>query len=384
MPDRASWWIGLLVLACSACARVEPEDLPDAWADAGPDGTTDATDPVVEAGPCVDGTCTSPPLNECEDAVHMRVYDSTGDCIDGTCVYGYRLTECAHGCVDGACVSSPCTDVDCTDPPGDHCVDSTTLRDYEGAGTCVDGTCSYPHTDVDCAETPDDGCVDDTTLRQYSGGGTCDALAAACDAPFMDTACPDWCLTDTCVECRSDTDCTGAEFCNGDHECEDPGCPPPIESCTTGSQDRRGCSGARIIGRTAAGTGGGVSISDDTCYASNRFDSSGSCWDAGADHSYRIYMRAGESMDVEVYADWGCVETSWDLTLKIFQNSGCTDTACTTRVFCEDYITSHTEHFTAPHDGWYIIVVDGTTAFDDEGDYDLDVTLTCIASDCEC
>lgn len=373
----------LVALLLAACAQVSEEG-PDVSMDV-PLDVADAADPTVEGGPCTrDGDCTSPPANECEDATHMRVYESPGTCEDGTCRYAYRVTECAHGCVDGSCVSGPCEGVDCSTPPDDHCVDAVTLRDYEGAGTCVDGTCSFPFTDVDCSETPADHCADDTTLRQYTGGGTCDALTAACTTPYTDTACPHYCLTDECVECRDDGDCTGTEFCNADNECEDAGCPPPVESCTNGSQSRSGCSGARVIGRTVAGTSSGFSISDDTCYASDDFDDSGSCYDAGADHSYRIYMRAGESMDVYVYADWGCVETWWDLTLKIYQNSGCSDTSCTTRAYCDDYISSHTEHFTAPHDGWYIIVVDGSTAFDDEGDYDLEVTLACLVAGCEC
>lgn len=92
-------------------------------------------------------------------------------------------------------------------------------------------------------------------------------------------------------------------------------------------------------------------------------------------------------MSVYTYADWSCSgydDMWWDLTLKIFQNSGCSDTACTTRVVCEEYISSHTESFAAPLDGWYFIVVDGTTAFDDEGDYDLRVNLTCAHADCDC
>jgi hypothetical protein len=40
--------------------------------------------------------------------------------------------------------------------------------------------------------------------------------------------------------------------------------------------------------------------------------------------------------------------------------------------------------YVAPRDGWIIIVADGSTAFDDEGDYTLRVTLTCGAGGCGC
>ena len=130
----------------------------------------------------------------------------------------------------------------------------------------------------------------------------------------------------------------------------------------------------------------GFSISSDTCYAYNRLDDSGSCYDAGADHTYRIYLRAGESMAVTLTDSWACPtynSSFWDATLKIFSNSGCNDLLCTSKDVCDDYF-SGTKNYVAAKDGWYIIVVDGSTAFDDEGDYTLKVKLTCGAQGCAC
>jgi hypothetical protein len=99
-------------------------------------------------------------------------------------------------------------------------------------------------------------------------------------------------------------------------------------------------------------------------------------------------MLAGEVASIYTYAGWACSFYSgswWDLTLQIYGNAGCAATTCDTRYVCEDHISSHTEVFTAPNDGWFIFVVDGSTAFDDEGDYDLTVNLTCRnASTCDC
>lgn len=133
---------------------------------------------------------------------------------------------------------------------------------------------------------------------------------------------------------------------------------------------------------------GGFSVSDDLCWSVSDYSNKGSCSDSGPDHTYRIYMLEGESISVYMYTDWPCDmdEFDWNGTLKIIQNTGCDDTSCTDLVVCEDYIyVSTTENHTAPHDGWYFIVVDGSTSFDDEGDYDLTVNLTCNdATTCGC
>jgi hypothetical protein len=171
---------------------------------------------------------------------------------------------------------------------------------------------------------------------------------------------------------------------DGGAEADAPAC--PIRGCATGSEDRYGCSGARTIGRREAGAAAGYVIDDSTCYEYDEMDEGGSdCWDAGGDHTYRMFVRAGESVRIDLSIDWGCVDAWWDSTLKVYSNSGCDDTSCATRVYCEEYISSsHTASLTAPRDGWYILVVDGTTAFDDEGDYRLTVHLTCLVPGCEC
>jgi hypothetical protein len=179
-----------------------------------------------------------------------------------------------------------------------------------------------------------------------------------------------------CGTCAAPASCEGGR-------CVAPAC--PVQGCATGAESRDRCSGARVIGRTAAASATGYRIADDTCRASNRSDESGSCWDAGGDHHYRIFLRAGERVQVTLDRGDGCAGYSWNATLKLFSGLGCADTACAARVFCEDYLSDPFSHaYTATLDGWITVVVDGTTAFDDEGDYTLTVRLTCARPGCEC
>ena len=116
------------------------------------------------------------------------------------------------------------------------------------------------------------------------------------------------------------------------------------------------------------------------------FDDSTSCWDANADHTYRLFMRAGESVHIKIDTSWDCLNeySSWSTTLKVFTNSGCADTACTTKTVCMDQDDIQETTYVAAYTGWHIIVVDGSSAFDDEGDYTLEVDLTCNVANCGC
>ncbi|MFT6397752.1 MAG: hypothetical protein ACJAYU_002507 [Bradymonadia bacterium] len=178
---------------------------------------------------------------------------------------------------------------------------------------------------------------------------------------------------------------TDLDVCSEVGVCEgDAGCPPPLEACSAGSQDRRGCGNARVISRLDAGVG--YAVLDNTCSARDEFDASGGCWDAGADHTYRLYMREGERVTVQYETDEPCTweESSWRGTLHIFESAGCDDRECRNKVYCEDNERDQTANYTASQDGWIIMVADGSTAFDDEGDYRLDVSLTCRDGDCGC
>jgi hypothetical protein len=113
-------------------------------------------------------------------------------------------------------------------------------------------------------------------------------------------------------------------------------------------------------------------------------DDSGSCWDGNGDHTYRLYMREGERMTARLDTGTACQGGSWSGTLKIFETGGCDNTTCAAKVYCEDYEYDQTANYTARQDGWVVIVADGTHASDDDGRYDLTITLTCRDGNCSC
>jgi hypothetical protein len=159
-----------------------------------------------------------------------------------------------------------------------------------------------------------------------------------------------------------------------------------LEACTTGTQNRDGWSKARTIGRTQSATTSGYQISDHTCYAYDRFDESSGCWDANSDHAYRMYLRKGEKIDVTLSTGWDCDNGwGWYATFSVYGTTGgCLSTTKGSRLFCVDNKTQHTTSYTAPEDGWYYLIVDGSSAFGDEGDYQFRVKLTCKAAGCGC
>jgi hypothetical protein len=155
-----------------------------------------------------------------------------------------------------------------------------------------------------------------------------------------------------------------------------------VDACTTGNQSRQGCTNARIIGRMTAGTPAGYTTSPTTCSSMNLMDVGG-CADAGFDHTYRIFMRQGESITAMLSTGAECLGSTWFATLKFMTNAGCNSTQCTTNVLCDANNSSTTNSYVAPQDGWYIIVVDGGSS-SNKGTYTLNVKLTCNVGACEC
>lgn len=251
----------------------------------------------------------------------------------------------------------------------------------------VDSSVELDATAEDSAEVVDSTVADTTVAADSETTDT-----GAVDTTFVDTALADTALGDTAVVDTASPDTGTPDTAPVDTGTPDTGAPDTgmtcaVRGCTTGTETRSGCANARTIGRTVAATTTGYKISDDLCTASNKFDESGSsCWDANADHAYKIWMMAGETINVSLSTSWPCnIDLfSWYATLKIIENAGCDDTACTTRTYCAYNKLSQTKAFTAPRDGWYILVVEGSSAFDDEGDYTFTVKLTCKTTDCGC
>ncbi len=315
---------------------------------------------------CTDTTCAD---RECNGSEVCTMTPKSGDCEDGDlCTYGdtCEAGECASGtsitCDDSPCISRVCAG---TETCSETILDGADCEDGNACtyGETCDGEVCGSGTTVNC-----DGL--DTTCLAYSCDGT---ATCAATAQNIGGECNDGDPDTDFDECQPSGVCLGTD-----------GCPPPVESCTTGSQNRRGCGGARTIGRVSAAAG--ILFRDNTCGARDDFEDSSGCWDANNDHSYRLYMRQGESVSIRYETDDPCAfsESSWYGTLKIFETAGCDATGCTSKVYCDYNERDQSTTYVAVRDGWIIIVADGSSAFDDEGDYDLTVNLTCHDADCEC
>ena len=147
--------------------------------------------------------------------------------------------------------------------------------------------------------------------------------------------------------------------------------------------------------RNIAAAVSGFSKNSSTCGVSdNEDESDSSCWDAGGDHAYRVFLLPGDSVSIVYDTGTACVDF-FDGTLKIYEPSSASCAGpltgkCTaaggalTRKLCEKNISASAKNFTATIPGWHYLIVDGSTAFDDEGDYKFTVKLTCAAPGCGC
>lgn len=273
-------------------------------------------------------------------------------------------------CVDGYCCSSAC------------------------AGPC--DSCAIPGLEGSCTAVPGIACDDGDACTHgdlCGAGGTCAGTAIACDA--MDTACLDYSCTggSTCaMAARTGASCddgdatTSGDACRADGTCAGmpSGCTLPTNACDDGTETRDRCTGARVIGRRSAASMAGFTVTGDTCTASNRFDDCS--WDAGNDHAYRLWLRAGEVVSARIVSRSAtCYVSSASITLKLYQATGCSDVTCAGDLWCDDFVGTESHTYTAPRDGWVVLVVDGSTAFEDEGRYTLNVTLrSCATAGCEC
>ena len=212
--------------------------------------------------PCAGVHCSAPPPATCVDDTTLRSYDPAGTCSDGACSYVSRDTTCAQGCADGACVGDPCAGVTCSAPPSPTCVDADDLRTYASSGTCSDGACSYDSSTITCQF----GCAGGACVGDPCAGVTCDQPPAAyCkDAvtlkSFADTG---TCAGGGCTYAVSETVCP--------HGCAQRACQPdPCVGVTCDAPPAPTCVGDALRVWSAAGTcGGGGSCSypyvDEAC-----------------------------------------------------------------------------------------------------------------------
>jgi hypothetical protein len=151
--------------------------------------------------------------------------------------------------------------------------------------------------------------------------------------------------------------------------------------------DGKTCGNAKVVGRKAASTG--WAFEGNTSGGKNNDDQGTNkteCWDAKYDHFFRIWMRAGETLDVTLTPK----TFSFNSMLKLYQGTGC-EAGGDPLIGCynqgSDGKPDSIQGYAAVADGWYSIVVDGRMAFDadqDWGPYSLILKITCSRPDCCC
>lgn len=410
-----------------------PEDTPDPedtqLNDVGPCGSCPSDHPN-----CIGGVCKCTPFS-CTDGT----YCSGGDCVP--------CTVDAHCGPD--CLSCPSMGQFCA-AEGTHCIDCDESQGCPAGKQCVDEVCVDCETlglcGPDCllcpAETPDcvggecvcnggscppehvcegGDCVPCTGADPAHCGPNClvcagatpHCQAGACALCNTPAACGPscqpcggalaYCPPDGagCVECFEDAHCPAGEHCGAAQTCV-PDC--SAEGCNTDSGPSADkCSQAVVVGRLDAADGG-AAFSGDTEDDSNDDDLSqglfppSKCNDDGEDHFYRIWLRPGETIAVQLDVQ----DNYFDAMLKLYEGTECDEDD--TGIFDDNdaYLVDcwngdgegDGESFVwvATGEGWYTVVVDGRDAYDydewpddgDYGEYAITIILTCTEENCCC
>lgn len=323
---------------------------------------------------CIEGSCQAcdtagacgPSCTPCPEALPY--------CAEGTCVQCRINSECAHGnwCDEGlckACGNSPdhCGPL-CATCGGDEpiCDGTSCVCNDASCGIgrrCVDGNCANCSTTEACGPTCE----------------TCDSARHYC----LSTAVG-------CVECRDSTDCLTNWTCI-DYACSDM-C-QGIQGCASDNgPNGEECGKAKVIGRTAAmawftvngdteNDGDDDNLPSKSIFAPDNPD----CWDAEDDNFYRIYLKGGDKITVVATP----LDSYYNLSLKLYRGTSCKNNWENDFITCKyDESDGDPEIFThtAQTEGWYTMVVDGNSATDDDdnGPYQLNVTLTCGINGCCC
>jgi hypothetical protein len=342
-------------------------------------GGTDACgDPnrLTVAGVCqgcgpaeADGVCAGAGTFVCDNATHTP-------CEQVSC--GGVVYTCSNQ--GGSWAWS--TSASCDD--GNAC----THDDRCAAGTCAGAAVTC--TSTDCVQRTCNGTASCT--ESIRGGATCDDGNACTVGERCDGAgrCVDGVSTSTC----GDGACTCGETLGS---CASDCTPPlPANACSTGSQSRDGCGSARVIGRRDAATGWS-SGEQNTCSARDRHDDACPSFDVGFDHSYALYLRAGERVVAELGVTSGRCASGEEfhsfLKFKFNPDSSASGAgSCPSFVACAGgpYRTqtyTALRDYVATSDGWLFVIIDGgATAFDEHrGYYNLRVTLSrCADGSCGC
>ncbi len=167
----------------------------------------------------------------------------------------------------------------------------------------------------------------------------------------------------------------------------DPG-PPPcdvgLDLCMGTPGDGKTAATAIVIGRIHGALGSPLTVNPDTSQTGNGDDLDDGCWDGGNDVYYKVYMRPGELLNVQMMHASGI-----DMVLKAYRGTACASDP-SSLVTCVDTTSACGENrcgnlqLNADVEGWYTIVLDGET-YEDQGKHRLDFYLmNCADANCCC
>jgi hypothetical protein len=352
-----------------------------------------------ECTPCVDDLHCG---DSCESCASQGLYCN----VQGTkCVQCDANHPCKPGnqCLEGECTE--CGSLGLCGPDCLQCIDKTPVCDGQfciceadscgvaqvcESGTCIECSVNDPlHCGAECAVCgePSPHC-DKGQCTFCNSNDACGPNCIICggSAPH--------CRPDGvgCVACLEDIDC-GAGFKCKQFECV---ADCLAEGCNNDlGSDGEKCADAKIVGRLVASNT--FSASEDTSYDDNDDDlnyffGNSECWDASYDHFYRIYLMAGESIEVTLNPN----EPSFDAMLKLYTGTECDENGAGVFADNDKYLIqcwnddSNGEpegfNYTVQEEGWYTVVVDGRQTGEDEdyGEYDFTLKLFCTEDTCCC
>ncbi|MBW2276680.1 MAG: pre-peptidase C-terminal domain-containing protein, partial [Deltaproteobacteria bacterium] len=172
-------------------------------------------------------------------------------------------------------------------------------------------------------------------------------------------------------------DCTTNEQCVGTADPPECQCLPGWVGidcdtwvCDSVTESNEDCPNASTIGRDDLPA---ALMGESTTPYADDYNFNCDSWDQpGRDRAYRVYLFAGENVDV-------LMDPDTDLSLFVFHPSDTSINLCdaTTEIDCSDNnnLADETINFTAPEDGWYYIVADSWQA-GIHGTYDLYINIT--------